>query len=146
MEENRINSLNNMRTLIFVCLGFVFASCKTQNLFTKNNAPGTLSEAVDSVFVYDPDYEHTIAKDDKVTISVWGQDDLSVGSVYGIYNSNEVYGKWLLVDHSGNVELPKHGSFRIEGYTISILKDTLRNIYKQWIVNPIVDIKVLINK
>lgn len=143
MAENCIYSLNNMRTLIFLCISFVFASCKTQNLFTKAGTAGDQSEVIDSAFVYNPDYEHTIGRDDKVTISVWGQDDLSVGSVYGIYNSNEVYGKWLLVDHSGNVELPKYGTFRIEGYKISVLKDTLRNIYKRWIVNPIVDVKVL---
>lgn len=120
----------------------LIASCKTQNLFVQKGA-GNNTGSLDSTFFYNPDYEHVIRKDDKVSISVWGQDELSVGSVYGIYNSNEVYGKWLLVDKLGNVELPKYGTFKVEGYSIPVLKDSLKDIYNKWITNPIVDVKVL---
>lgn len=98
---------------------------------------------LDSAFAYNPAYEHVIHKDDKISISVWGQDELSVGSTYGIYNSNEVYGKWLLVDSQGNIELPRHGTFHIEGLTLLAAKDTLKHIYKRWLVTPVVDVKVL---
>lgn len=132
-----------MRVLLVLFIPILFASCKTQNLFVQNRSERKAIEILDSAFMYNPMYEHTIRKDDKVSISVWGQDELSIGSVYGIYNSNEVYGKWLLVDSRGNVALPKYGTFKIDGYTIAVLKDTLRDIYKKWIVNPIVDVKVL---
>jgi polysaccharide export outer membrane protein len=130
--------MKNLFPLILITL---FASCKTQNLLVQNKAEQNAT--LDSAFFYDSAYEYSVRKDDKVSVSVWGQEELSVGSVYGIYNSNEVYGKWLLVDQRGNIELPKYGTFHIEGYKISILKDTLKNIYKKWIVNPIVDVKVL---
>jgi polysaccharide biosynthesis/export protein len=118
------------------------SSCKTTNLFVDKNAKNTAA-ALDTVFWGARDYEYHIRKDDKITISVWGQDDISVGSTYGIYNSNEVYGKWLMVDARGNVEIPKIGTFHVEKMTLIQLKDTLKTIYQQWIKVPIVDIKVL---
>jgi polysaccharide biosynthesis/export protein len=130
-----------MKYLSPLIILIIFASCKTQNLLEQKRADQ--NSALDSTFLYDSTYEYSIRKDDKVSISVWGQDELSVGSVYGIYNSNEVYGKWLLVDQRGNIELPKYGTFKVLGYKISALKDSLKNIYKNSIVNPIVDVKVL---
>jgi polysaccharide biosynthesis/export protein len=129
-----------MRYLLLIIVPLWLTSCKTQNLLVET---GRQARTIDSAFLYNPHYEHVIGKDDKVSISVWGQDELSVGSSYGIYNSNEVYGKWLLVDQRGNIELPKIGTMYIEGYTLPVLKDTLRNILKKWIVNPVVDVKVL---
>lgn len=98
---------------------------------------------VDSAFHYDSAYTYHIRKSDKVNISVWGHDDLSVGSVYGIYNSNEVYGKWLMVDDRGTIDVPKHGSMSVEGLSIPELKDSLKLIYSKWILNPVVDVKIL---
>lgn len=94
-------------------------------------------------FSFDPNYEYKIRKDDKITLSVWGQDDLSVGSVYGIYNSNEVYGKWLLVDVKGNIEIPKLGTTYVKGKTIPELKEEIQGKLKKWLVNPIIDLKIL---
>ena len=132
------------RLLIYLLFLAVFASCKTQNIFqdTKSERKALAAE-MDSAFLYNPDYQYRIRKDDKINISVWGQDELSVGSVYGIYNSNEVYGKWLLVDLNGNIEVPKIGTFKVEGQSIIEIKDTLKARFNQWIVNPIIDIKVL---
>ena len=95
------------------------------------------------IFQYNPDYQYKIRKNDKISISVWGQDELSVGSIYGVYNSNEIYGKWLMVDAQGNIEIPKIGSKKVVGYTTIQLKDTLYHYLSKWLVNPIIDVKVL---
>jgi polysaccharide export outer membrane protein len=97
----------------------------------------------DSVFMYKPDYEYRIRKDDKITMSIWDHDDLSIGSLYGIYNSNEVYGKWVLVDANGQVTLPRIGNFSIGGMTVIEAKDSLAKLYGKWIVNPIIEVKVI---
>jgi polysaccharide export outer membrane protein len=94
-------------------------------------------------FKFKENYEYTIRKNDKISISVWGQDELSVGSIYGVYNSNEIYGKWLMVDDKGNIEIPKIGTKKVLNYTTSQLKDSLRNYFETWLVNPIVDVKIL---
>ena len=116
----------------------LFASCKTQNLLVAESKPKDLV-----FFSYDKEYQYEIRKDDKISISVWGEDAYSVGSVYGIYNSNEVYGKWLLVDANGNIEIPKIGTMFVLGLTIPEMKSILKSELKQWLVNPVVDVRVL---
>lgn len=123
--------------LIIIAL---LASCQTQNLFVKQVKQAV---ALDSNFAYEPNYEYHIRKDDKISIGVWGQEELSVGSVYGIYNSNEVYGKWLMVDGEGNIEIPKIGTLNVLNKTVTLLKKELKDSIKNWIKNPVIDIKVL---
>ncbi len=133
-----------MRYLLFIVVLFSVASCKTSTvLMEKKRDRKAGVEDLDSTFHYNPNYEYRIRKNDKITTSVWGQDELSVGSAYGIYNSNEVYGKWLLVDSEGTIELPKIGKMYVLGSTIAELKDTLKKSYAKWINNAIVDVKVL---
>lgn len=98
---------------------------------------------LDSTFLFNPDYQYHIRKNDKISISVWGQDELSVGSTYGIYNSNEVYGKWLMVDAEGNIEIPKIGTYNVLGASVIELKKSLKLIFSKWLVNPIIDVKIL---
>lgn len=128
-----------MKTIVgYLIVVLFFSSCKTQNLLVQDD---TVKDS--TTFAYDADYQYKIRKDDKISISVWGEDDLSVGSTYGIYNSNEVYGKWLLVDAKGAIEIPKIGTTVVVGKTLPELKDYLKIQLKKWLVNPIVDVKVL---
>jgi polysaccharide biosynthesis/export protein len=126
--------------LVYINIILLLGSCKTQNMFDKSNKH---SVELDSIFVFDSAYQYSIRKDDKINLSVWGQDELSVGSVYGIYNSNEAYGKWLLVDANGNIEIPKIGTMNVLNKTVPELKDTLKLMLSHWVVNPVVDVKVL---
>jgi polysaccharide export outer membrane protein len=128
-----------MKTLFkLVLMALLFSSCKTQNLLVEKK------ETIDkTTFQYDKNYQYKIRKDDKISLSVWGEDDMSIGSVYGIYNSNEVYGKWLLVDANGNIELPRLGTKYVVGKTIPELKEEIKKEMTKWLVTPIIDIKVL---
>lgn len=124
--------------------GVLLQSCTVTNMFTDSDGkPDTSVAALDSVFYDNPDYQYHIQVDDKVNISVWQQDELSIGSVYGIYNSNEVYGKWLLVDRNGNIEVPRLGTMNVEHMTVVSLKDSLATRFGEWLVNPIVDVKIM---
>jgi len=121
----------------------LFSSCATQNLVTMQPKEADNARIDTTVFKYDPDYQYTLQRDDKINISVWDNDDLSVGSTYGIYNSNEVYGKWLMIDANGNVTVPKLGDVNLAGLTIPQAKQKLKTEFKKWIVNPIIELKVL---
>lgn len=128
-----------MKLIIKIFLfSILFASCKTYNLLETKEPVEDQSN-----FLYDENYQYRIKKDDKISMSVWGEENLSVGSVYGIYDSNEVYGKWLLVDADGNIEIPKIGTTNVVNKTIPELKDEIKSKLKKWLVNPIVDVKVL---
>ena len=119
-------------------LTLLFASCKTQNIYESKTEIND-----NSSFKYDAGYQYKIRKDDKISLSVWGEDNLSVGSTYGIYNSNEVYGKWLMVDVNGNIEIPKIGTRNVLNKTVPELKEEIKNELKKWLVNPVIDVKIL---
>ncbi|WP_202244577.1 polysaccharide biosynthesis/export family protein [Fulvivirga sediminis] len=115
---------------------FFLGSC-TQNLFQSKK------KGIDPVFYQSDSLTYTIKKDDKISISIWGHDDLGVGSIYGIYNSNEVYGKWLMVDKNGFIDVPKLGQFQIEGLSVREAEITLTKQFSTWIKEPIINVKVL---
>lgn len=130
--------------ILFIVLLASFSACKTQNLLVQEKTDIKFQHIdTDSAFLYNPNYEYRIKKDDKISISFWGNDDLSVGSVYGIYNSNEVYGKWLLVDAKGRITIPRIGNFSIEGLTVIETEEKLVSLYKKWILDPVIEVKVL---
>lgn len=129
-------------TYISISICFILLSCKTQNLVADSEKYNSRA-LVDSIFAYDSTYQYRIKSGDKLSISIWGQDDLSIGSIYGIYNSNEVYGKWLLVDANGNVEIPKIGTTMLKGKTCIEAKIQLTEIFRKWILNPVIEVRVL---
>ena len=113
-------------------------SCQSNRLFkTALTAKDTVNYAADSAF------EHLIQPDDKLSISIWNHDDLSVGSIFGIYNSNEVYGKWLLVDKKGEVAIPAAGKIKLAGLSARQAADTLKVLLAHKIVNPVIVVRVL---
>jgi polysaccharide export outer membrane protein len=116
-------------------------SCKTQNLF---EITPSKTAVTDSFFRKDLDsYEYRIRIDDKLNIGIWNNDDISVGSVYGIYNSGEGYGKWLLVDSHGEIAVPRIGNLKVKGLTVPEMRTLLIDSLSRTVKSPVVDIKVL---
>lgn len=119
---------------------FLFSSCKIQNLMQSS----TIETNNEDLFSAESrNYEYTIQPEDKLAVSIWGHDDLSIGSVFGIYNSNEVYGKWVLVDKGGKVALPQLGQVKVANLTTRQLTDSLTMAYAKFIKKPIIVVKVL---
>lgn len=127
----------NIALIIFTAI--VLMSCSTHNLMESKfkQSEQTHEILMDSVYVYH------VRKDDKISVSIWGHDDLSVGSIFSIYNSNEVYGKWVLVDENGFVILPKIGKVQAEGLTIKELVKKLEERYSTFIIDPVISVKIL---
>lgn len=125
----------------FVLLVGLLASCSTHRLYQHDKSitinDSLLQEWTDTTLAYH------IHPDDKISLSVWGHDDLSIGSLFGIYNSNEVYGKWVMVDAYGQITLPKIGRVNVAGLTCREAEDTLRIHLSRFIVDPILSVKVL---
>ncbi len=113
-------------------------SCSKLNIYTVDN---TQSE-VDSLIASQQAYRPQIRIDDKVSVSVWGHEGMSIGSVFGIYNSNEVFGKWLLVNQDSTIILPKIGQVKIGGMTMEEAKAYLTTLYAEHLKAPVIDIKV----
>lgn len=84
-----------------------------------------------------------IRKGDKITVSIYGHEDLSIGSVNSSFSSNEATGRWLFVDKTGEVNLPKIGRVKLEGYNIKEANILLEQLYATHINDPIINVKVL---
>lgn len=116
-------------------------SCKVENLFDQNYPTTDLQTVQDSLI--NLNYEYVIKPDDKINLSIWNHNELSVGSVYGIYDANPVYGRWLIIDKDGYARLPKLGAVKLAGFTISEAKNYLQKAYGKYLLKPIVEINVL---
>lgn len=125
--------------ILFYALAiFALQSCKTQQFLT-SETPGNAAELINT----DSSYEHTIAIDDKISVSIWNHSEYSLGSVYTVHNTNESYGKWILVDKDGNLPLPDVGVVNVAGLTCSEAKIKLEKIYGEKLVDPIISVRVL---
>lgn len=90
-----------------------------------------------------PAYQYHLRKDDKISLSVWDHEELSVGSIYGHYSVNEIEGKWLLVDATGGINVPRVGTYHVEGLMVPEAEELLEKVLSKWIVSPQLTIKVL---
>lgn len=88
-------------------------------------------------------YEHRLRPDDKVSVSIWNHPDLSVGSIFGIYNANEVTRKWVLLDSDGSVTLPELGKVKLMGMTVKEAAELLADRYSLHIVDPKIVVQIL---
>ncbi|MEM8886382.1 MAG: polysaccharide biosynthesis/export family protein [Bacteroidota bacterium] len=126
------------QTSYLYLLGILFlTSCARQNFYSIHS-----QDNYQSLLLSLEEQTPRIRAHDKISVSIWGHEDMSIGSVYGIYNSNEVFGKWILVDKQGLVQLPKLGATRLEGLSIDEAKLKLERQYEAFVVDPVIDVKV----
>ena len=130
--------MKNFIPTLFLIVTVLLNSCAYQNIFEN-----TQENNIKDLITIDSAYQHTIAVDDKLSVSVWNHDNMSIGSLFGMYNSNEVYGKWELVDAAGYIMVPKIGRVRLEGYTCTEAADTLASLYAKILVDPNLVVRVL---
>jgi len=118
-----------------------YSSCtKSHPLFQSENTLNT----TDSTFLqfFRPS-EPLIKASDKITISIWGHEELSVGSVNGSFNSNVATGKWLVINKQGEANLPKLGRVKLAGLSINEANYYLQKEYGKILKDPIINVKVL---
>jgi polysaccharide biosynthesis/export protein len=123
----------------------VLTSCNRQALFVQNKplAPnsGISANKNDSTR-----QEKLLAPDDKIMISIWNHDELSVGSLQGTYSLAEEFGKWVMLDANGEVRLPQVGSVKLAGLNVKEATQQLEKAYSKYIQNPVINIRVLNNQ
>lgn len=127
--------------LITLSLSIFLTNCASINIFEKTDRFDAISEEIN-----DENYQHIIKPDDKVSLSVWNHNDVSIGSAFSIYNSNESFGKWLLVQQDSLIVLPDLGLVKIGGLTCSEASDLIKGRYAEKLKSPIVAVKVLNKK
>jgi polysaccharide export outer membrane protein len=124
--------------LLIIIFSLSLYSCASLNLFR-----GDQNADLEEILHQDSNYVSQIKVDDKISLSIWNHDDMSIGSLFSIYNSNESYGKWVLVESDGKVTLPQIGRVQLQGLTCSNAADTLTKLYSNKLVNPVIVVKIL---
>ena len=130
-----------MRNLLIgiVAAFLTFSSCvSNKNLF--QTAKPLDAETYDQFFVVK---RPVLKSGDKITLSIWGHNDISIGSVNTNYSSNEATGKWLVIDDNGDVNLPRLGRTNIGGLTIREVNYKLEGLYGEFLKTPIVNVRIL---
>lgn len=119
---------------------FLFTSCKSINIFQKDSSNNKDSSSFE---LLDQNYAHVLVPDDKLSLSIWNHDDLSIGSVYSIYNTNESFGKWILIESDSTASIPYAGPLKIAGLTINEAETKVAKKLAAYVKNPIVELRVL---
>ena len=122
--------------VFIICFG---SSCKTPTLFSDGPIPSELMQE----FVLMNPTEPTLSAGDKISISIWGHDDLSIGSINSPYMTDEETGRWVILDKEGEVNLPKIGRVNLAGYNVKEAGYFLEELYAKHVQNPVVNVRVL---
>ncbi len=83
---------------------------------------------------------------DKIAVSVWGHDELSVGSVHTVYSTPEEAGKWLMIDAAGELNLPQIGKVKVQGLTLKAAEEKLVPLYAQYVQKPVLNLRLMSNQ
>ena len=76
---------------------------------------------------------------DILEISVGGENEKTVQYIQQYFSGGQIIK--AVVDADGNAELPKLGKIHVIGLTNESLKDTITNRYREYLVDPIVQVK-----
>lgn len=116
----------------------LFSSCNRYALYQVQDRSDTLVAGAITI-------EKKLEPGDKISVSIWQHDDLSVGSIHTVYNNPEPAGKWVMLNENGEVNLPQVGRVTLKGLTINEAEDQLVAHYSQYIRKPILNVRLMNN-
>ncbi len=122
-------------------LAALLASCTPPQQLFQSSGPATDYRNV--LKQYFQPREASIRPGDKLSLSIYGHEELSIGSVNSVYNSDEVTGKWLVVDNDGEVNLPQVGRVKVAGYDIKEVNYLLEEKYRTLLKDPVINARVV---
>ncbi len=119
----------------------VLASCSGPQQLFENSFPAADNQKI--LQQYFRPKEPVTQPGDKITLSIWGHEELSIGSVNSVFASNEATGKWIVVDNDGEVNLPQIGRVTVAGFDVKEINYVLEEKYSALLKDPIINVKVL---
>lgn len=131
-----MNKLKKTCYMIMLISGL--SSCATQNLF-ETDSYGNILELLS----IDSSFQEPIVSGNKLSISIWSHEDMSIGSIYSMYESNEETGKWIIVNDNGEIGLPQIGDISLVGLTTTQASDTLEGFYSDILEDPVINVRVM---
>ncbi len=126
--------------LLLLAFGLLFfCSCNSPRLFeSAYPSPTSYQE-----FLAKTKKSSTLRAGDKITISIYGHDNLSIGSINTIYTTEESTGRWIVLDEEGEVNLPKIGRVSLKNYNLKEAAYFLEQKYRFHLQDPVINVRVL---
>lgn len=126
---------------LFLAFSILLPSCqRNQSLFMSQEAAPSTELILREHFSGE---EPVLREGDKITVSVWGHEELSVGSVNSSFSANESSGRWLSLDRDGEANLPQLGRVQLAGYNTKEVSYLLEEEYGKILQTPIINVRVL---
>ena len=132
--------MKNVFFFAALCLSFLTSCSSNQALF---NSEAEVADNRRILQQYFHQKEPVLKSGDKITISIWGHEDLSIGSVNSKFSSNKETGKWIAVDHLSEVNLPKIGRIKLSGYNLKEINYLLEKKYSAYLKDPIINVRAV---
>ncbi len=132
--------MKNVCLLATVLLALLTSCSSQQALFTNETSETDNYRILQQYF---NQKEPILKSGDKITVSIWGHEDLSIGSVNSKFNSSEETGKWVVIDHLGEVNLPKIGRIHLAGYNLKEVNYILEKKYGTFLREPVINVRVV---
>ncbi len=123
----------------FLSALIILSSCKTPTVFESDLIP---AQKMTEFILMNPE-EPKLSPGDKITVSIWGHNDISVGSINSPYTSDEQTGRWLILDKQGEVNLPKIGRVNLKDYNVKEAAYFLEELYAKHIQNPVINVRII---
>lgn len=123
----------------FIFTIFLYTSCKTPAVFESDIIP---ARKMTEFVLMNPE-EPLLAPGDKITVSIWGHTELSIGSINSPFVSDEATGRWVMLDKQGEVNLPKIGRVNLKGYNVKEAGYFLGELYAKHIQNPVINVRII---
>lgn len=138
MQPGRLNILTKPFCYLLI-LAIGFSACQPPPIFESDMIPAQKM----TEFVLMNPQEPKLAPGDKITISIWGHENLSIGSINTPYLSDEKTGRWVMLDKQGEVNLPKIGRVSLSGYNVKEAGYFLEELYAKHIQNPVINVRII---
>lgn len=136
MRKNRIITALPWYIVYFTII-FLSTSCiNTKNVVYFNNLPDTIKIQLDKL----PLPPKTVQVNDVLEITVGGENEKTVQYIQTYFTGQSTLK--AAVDLNGNIELPKVGKIYVAGLSREAIKDLVTNAYKEYLVDPIVQVKL----
>lgn len=136
MRKNRI-SVTASCYVIYLCMCLFATSCiSNKNVVYFNNLPDTTRIQLEKL-QFPP---KNVQVNDAIEIIISGENEETARYIQSYFTGQPSLK--VLVDINGNIELPKVGKLHVTGLSSDQLKDTITNAYKEFLLNPIVQVKL----
>jgi len=134
MRKNRISISLPLCFFYVLIISFTSSCISNKSVIYFSNLPDTTKLQLDKL----QPPATTVQVNDVLEINIGGENEQTVQYIHTYFTGGSTMK--AMVDLDGNIELPKVGKIHVAGLSKDNVKDTLTKAYKEFLVNPLIQI------